>query len=211
MKTASAVLLGPGLTTHVNTVLFVREFLTKLLGQKEMMPCLIDADALNALSTFPQIFDSKAKPFVLTPHPKELSRLTGQSTQDIQADRITAALKAAKKFGCIVVLKGAHSVIANPDGQIFINPTGNASMAKAGAGDVLSGIIGGLLAQKVEPFAAAVAGTYIHGLAGENASLELGMSSVLANDIALNLSGAIEQINNKEPSAYEETLFEWTI
>src|SRR6202021_376110 len=108
---------------------------------------------------------------------KELSRLTGQSTQDIQANRINAALDAARKFGCVVVLKGAHSVVASPGGKVFVNPTGNASMAKAGAGDVLSGVIGGLLAQKIEPFPAAIAGAYIHGLAGEKASLELGMTS----------------------------------
>src|SRR5271170_7619773 len=108
MKSSSAVVLGPGLTTNVNTVLFVRRFLTELMAKKDMLPCLIDADALNALSTFPEIMDTKEKPFVLTPHPKELSRLTGQSTQDIQSDRITAALTAARRFGCIVVLKGAH-------------------------------------------------------------------------------------------------------
>jgi ADP-dependent NAD(P)H-hydrate dehydratase / NAD(P)H-hydrate epimerase len=211
IKTASAVVLGPGLTTNASTVLFVRQFLIKMMDKKEILPCLIDADALNALSTFTEIMDTRAKPFILTPHPKELSRLTGQSTQDIQADRINAALNAANKFGCIIVLKGAHSVIANPDGRVFVNPTGNASMAKAGAGDVLSGIMGGLLAQKIEPFLAAIAGTYIHGLAGEKASLELGMSSVLANDISLNISGALEQITNKEVSDFEETLLEWTI
>ncbi len=211
MKTASAIVLGPGLTTNVNTVLFVKQVLTQLVAKKDKLPCLIDADALNALSTFPEIMDIKEKPFVITPHPKELSRLTGQSTQEIQADRISAALKAASKFGCIVVLKGAHSIVANPDGRVFVNPTGNASMAKAGAGDVLSGVIGGLLAQKIEPFLAAIAGTYIHGLAGEMASLELGMSSVLANDISMNISGALEQITNKEPSTFEETLLEWTI
>jgi len=211
MKTSSAVVLGPGLTTNVNTVLFVRQFLTKLMAKKDMLPCLIDADALNALSTFPELMDTKTKSIVLTPHPKELSRLTGQSTQDIQSDRITAALRAAHKFGCIVVLKGAHSVVASPDGRAFVNPTGNASMAKAGAGDVLSGVIGGLLAQKIEPFLAAIAGAYIHGLAGEMASLELGMTSVLANDISLNISGALEQITNNEPPAFEKTLLEWTI
>lgn len=210
-KKSSAIVLGPGLTTNTGTVFFVKEFLTKIMAEKEMLPCLIDADALNALSTFPEIMNSKPKPFVLTPHPKELSRLTGQSTQDIQADRIKAALEAAKKFGCILVLKGAHTVIANPNGQIFVNPTGNASMAKAGAGDVLSGIIGGLLAQKVDPFDAAIAGAYIHGLAGEIASLELGMSSVLANDISLSIAGAMERIAAKKQSAFEETLLRWAI
>ncbi len=211
MKTASAVVVGPGLTTHDQTVSFVKQFLIDLMGQKDILPCLIDADALNSLAKFTDIMDSKPKPFVLTPHPKELSRLTGQNTQEIQEDRINAALAAAKKFGSIIVLKGAHSIVASYDGRVFVNPTGNASMAKAGAGDVLSGIIGGLLAQKISPFSAAVAGTYIHGLAGEIASLELGMSSVLANDISMSISGALDQITNKEPSTFEETLFTWTV
>jgi len=211
VKTASAIVLGPGLTTHERTVLFIREFLSALIAKADSPHCLIDADALNALSKFPEIIEHKVKPFVLTPHPKELSRLTGQTVQEIQTDRITAALKAANKFGSVLVLKGAHSIIASPDGRVFVNPTGNASMAKAGAGDVLSGIIGGLLAQNLPPFEAAVAGTYIHGLAGEIASLELGMASVLANDISMNISGALDHINNNEPSAFEEAVFAWTI
>jgi len=210
-KTASAVVIGPGLTTNPQTVKFVRQFLEQSMSKKDILPCLIDADALNSLAQFTEIMDNKPKPFVLTPHPKELSRLTGQTTAEIQADRIGSALNAAKKFGCIVVLKGAHSVVASYDGRVFVNPTGNASMAKAGAGDVLSGIIGGFLAQKLQPFVAAVVGTYLHGLAGEIASEELGMASVLANDISMNISGALDRINNKEASTFEETIFEWTI
>ena len=210
LKTATALVFGPGLTTHPKTVDFVKEFLQAFIKEKDPIPCLLDADALNALSQSPEILDSKPKLMVLTPHPKELSRLTGQWTTQIQSDRIGAALGAAIKFGAVLVLKGAHSVVASPDGRVFVNPTGNASMAKAGAGDVLSGVIGGLLAQKLPPFEAAVAGTYIHGLAGEIASVELGMTIVLANDISMNISTAIEQIKKKKASAFEKIVFKWT-
>src|SRR3569833_2975719 len=94
---------------------------------------------------------SSAEHIELTPHPKELSRLLDCSVQEIQEDRIKAASRAAEKFGCVVVLKGAHSIVASPQGDLFINPTGNAGMASAGSGDVLSGIIGGLLAQGMKP------------------------------------------------------------
>ena len=210
LKTVSALVLGPGLTMHPQTIAFVKQFLQEFINIKDACPCLLDADALNALAQFPDIIGDKPKNMVLTPHPKELSRLIGKSTQEIQSDRLSVALAAAKKFGSVVVLKGAHSVIAAPDGRAFINPTGNASMAKAGAGDVLSGVIGGLLAQKIPTFEAAVAGTYIHGLAGEIASIELGMASVLANDISMNISGALDQINKKIPSVYEKSIFKWT-
>lgn len=209
LKTASALVLGPGLTMHPQTIAFVKEFLQELIKDKNTIPCLLDADALNALAQFPEIIDNNPKAMVLTPHPKELSRLTGQSTAEIQSDRLSAALTTANKFGCVIVLKGAHSIVAAPDGRAFINPTGNASMAKAGAGDVLSGVIGGLLAQKLPPFEAAIAGTYIHGLAGEIASVELGMTSVLANDISMNIGSALERIIEKKPSAYEEIIFKW--
>ena len=137
--------------------------------------------------------------------------MTSKNFIDKTKTYIITALKAANKFGCTIVLKGAHSIIASPDNRVFINPTGNASMAKAGAGDVLSGIIGGLLAQNIDPFVAAVAGTFIHGLAGEIASLELGMTSVLANDLSLSIASALERITNNELSFFEESLLEWKI
>jgi len=209
LKNTSALVLGPGLTLHPQTILFVKDFLQKLIKEKTDISCLLDADALNALSQFPDILGSQAKPMVLTPHPKELSRLIGKPTAEIQSDRIGSALSAAAKFGAVLVLKGAHTIVAAHDGRVFVNPTGNASMAKAGAGDVLSGVIGGLLAQKIPAFEAAIAGTYIHGLAGEIASIELGMASVLANDISMNISSALEQITKKRPSAYEKIIFKW--
>jgi ADP-dependent NAD(P)H-hydrate dehydratase / NAD(P)H-hydrate epimerase len=172
------------------------------------MPCVIDADALNAISKNTACLSSGRHKFVLTPHPKELSRLVKLSTEAIQEDRIGAALNAAKQLGCIVILKGSFSVIADPDGRVFINPTGNASMAKAGAGDVLSGIVGGLLAQGLPPFDAAVAGAYIHGRAGELASNSLGMSGVLAGDISDFVSDALLSIEHGLGTELENNLLD---
>jgi len=196
LKKASALVLGPGMSMHPQTVQFVQEFVAKTLNRLTDLPCVIDADALNAISTNTDCLTSKRHKFVLTPHPKELSRLIKSSTQEIQADRINMCLKAAKQLGCVVILKGSFSVIADPDGNVFINPTGNASMAKAGAGDVLSGVVGGLLAQGLTPLNAAVAGAYIHGRAGELASNSLGMAGVLAGDISDFIADALLSVEH---------------
>jgi NAD(P)H-hydrate epimerase len=206
LKKATAVVLGPGMSTHPETVNFVHEFVAESLASLDL-PCIIDADALNAISKKPECVSHSNK-FVLTPHPKELSRLMGKETKEIQADRVNAALNAAQKFGCVVVLKGSFSIIASPNGDAFINTTGNASMAKAGAGDVLSGIIGGLLAQNVPPFEAAIAGVYIHGRAGELASQQLGMSGVLAGDISAFIPDAVQSILDGVGSDFETDLLE---
>lgn len=173
-----AFILGPGLSTHKLTVAFVHDFVSTL-----DKPCVIDADALNALALKPELLQGRYHPFVLTPHPRELSRLIGLSVAEIQADRGQAALKAASMFNSTVVLKGAHTVIATPDARMHINPTGNSAMATAGSGDVLSGIIGGLLAQGLEPPAAAIVGTYLHGAAGDRAAGAIGCAGVVAGDI----------------------------
>ncbi len=206
LKKAQAIVLGPGMSTHPQTVDFVQEFVKETLKKLSDTPCLIDADALNAIAKSPTCLAGGPHPFVLTPHPKELSRLMGTSTEEIQKDRIKAALDAAKRFSSVVVLKGANTVIADPQANVFINPTGNSSMAKAGAGDVLSGIIGGLLAQGLKPFDAAVAGAYIHGRAGELASQIEGMFGVLASDIVDAVPEAVNTILAGEPSSLEQNL-----
>jgi ADP-dependent NAD(P)H-hydrate dehydratase / NAD(P)H-hydrate epimerase len=208
LKKASALVLGPGMSMHPQTVQFVQEFVAKTLNRLNDLPCVIDADALNGISTNTDCLSSKRHRFVLTPHPKELSRLIKSSTQEIQADRINMCLKAAKQLGCVVILKGSFSVIADPDGNVFINPTGNASMAKAGAGDVLSGVVGGLLAQGLTPLHAAVAGAYIHGRAGELASNSLGMAGVLAGDISDFIADALLSVEHAAGTELEESLRE---
>ncbi|MBA3859365.1 MAG: NAD(P)H-hydrate dehydratase [Cyanobacteria bacterium PR.3.49] len=200
---ATAVVLGPGLSTNEETVSFVQKFMSKVMDRSNEVPCLIDADGLNCISENTKVFPEDAKHIVITPHPKELARLLDESTSDIQKDRVASATKAAAEFGCIVVLKGAHTVIADPDGNVFINPTGNPGMSTAGVGDVLSGIIGGLLAQGVEPFDAAVAGAYLHGRAGDLAAHILGEASVTAGSLVDCLPDAIRSIEEEAPSDLE--------
>ncbi len=200
---ATAVVLGPGLSTNEETVSFVQKFMSKVMDRSNEVPCLIDADGLNCISENTKVFPEDARHIVITPHPKELARLLDVSTSDIQKDRIASATKAAAEFGCIVVLKGAHTVIADPDANVFINPTGNPGMSTAGCGDVLSGIIGGLLAQGVEPFDAAVAGVYLHGRAGDVAAHALGEASVTAGNILDCIADAILSIEDELASDLE--------
>lgn len=194
IELADAILLGPGLTTNSETVKLVQK-----LAASITKPCIVDADGLNAIA---ESFGDKGsgikfsapQNFVLTPHPKELSRLLGTSVAEIQADRIAAGQAAVKKFGCNVIVKGAHTVIATADGQSYIVTAGNAGMATAGAGDVLSGIIGALLAQHVPPSEAAVAGAYLHGAAGDLAAEKLGEDGMIAGDITQALPAVLSSM-----------------
>ncbi|WP_232279889.1 NAD(P)H-hydrate dehydratase [Shewanella denitrificans] len=147
--------------------------------QQETLPIVLDADGLNFLSRKPLTLPENC---LLTPHPKELSRLLAVSVAHIQADRVKYAQQAALQFNAIVVLKGANTVIT--DGKrVFINPTGNSALAKAGTGDVLTGMITGFCAQGVSPLNAACLGVYLHGLAGDIAALALSPYSMLASDL----------------------------
>ena len=197
----SAVVLGPGISQNHDTVSFTLDLLD-LINK----PCVIDADALNAISQNIESLGKPARNFVMTPHPKELSRLTGKSVSEISADRIGSCLAAAKKFDCVVVLKGAYTVVGSPDGEAYINPTGNSGMSTAGAGDVLSGIIGGLLAQGLTPLDAACAGVYLHGKAGDIASDIIGKAGLVAGDITASIPQALTAITQGEVSHLEELL-----
>ncbi len=201
LATAQSVVLGPGMGLTDDT----QEIVADLLQDMDC-PCIIDADGLNALAKRPELLKDNTGDFVLTPHPKELARLLDCEVSEIQSDRIGHALKAAEKFNAVVVLKGAMTVIANPDGEVFINPTGNPGMSTAGAGDVLSGIIGGLLAQGVEVFQAAAAGAYIHGRAGDILSEEIAECGIVAGDIQRTIPFAIESIQDDERSDLETML-----
>jgi hydroxyethylthiazole kinase-like uncharacterized protein yjeF len=201
LDTISSVVIGPGLSQNHDTVSFVLDLLD--LVNK---PCVLDADALNALSASPKSLPKPAHNFVITPHPKELSRLTGKSVEDLLKDRVGSALDAAKEFQCVVVFKGAYTLIANPDGQVYVNPTGNSGMATAGAGDVLSGIIGGLMAQGLSPFDAACAGVYIHGRAGDLVAANIGQAGIISGDIRSAIPLALTNIIAGELSALEEQL-----
>ncbi|MBM4274676.1 MAG: NAD(P)H-hydrate dehydratase [Deltaproteobacteria bacterium] len=158
----TAVALGPGLGTHEETRGLVRQ-----LARHLPLPMVIDADGVNALAPNPDWLKDAPGPRILTPHPGEMARLTGLSAQEIQADRIQAAREAAARYGAVIVLKGAQTVVADPEGRVSLNGTGNPALASGGTGDVLTGLIGGFLAQKMTPWDAARLGVYLHGLAAD--------------------------------------------
>ncbi|MDA1035764.1 MAG: NAD(P)H-hydrate dehydratase [Chloroflexi bacterium] len=178
---ASAAVIGPGL----GDVESVRSLLQALLLTEPpiMTPVVMDADALNALAQTYRWWESLTAPAVLTPHPGEMSRLLSRTVSNIQDDRIETAKAAAVQWGQVVVLKGAHTVIAAPDGRTSVSPFSNPALSTAGTGDVLSGIIGGLLAQRLGPYDAARLGVYLHGKAGERVSAWTGPSGLLASDL----------------------------
>ncbi|MBZ0184881.1 MAG: NAD(P)H-hydrate dehydratase [Candidatus Obscuribacterales bacterium] len=198
-----SVILGPGLSTNEETV----ELISKLVDYIRV-PCVIDADGLNAIAAKKCKLGDSPQMFVLTPHPKEMARLLDCSVSEVQADRISAVLKAARQFECTVLLKGSMSVIASPDGEVYINPTGNAGMATAGSGDVLAGIIGGLMAQKVDPHQAAVAGAYIHGRSGDILAEEIGEAGIVAGDMQRVIPLAFQSILESERGALESDLLD---
>ena len=158
---------------------------------------VLDADGLLGLLTDSNLLQHGR--WVLTPHPKECGRLLGWSTEEVQAKRLTAAEQLARATGAVVVLKGYRSIIAAPDGRQCVNPTGDASLATAGTGDVLAGVVGGLLAQGLEPFAAAAAGAYLHGVAGELTGRAHGQAGVLASDVISHIPHAIRQLMHSLP------------
>lgn len=176
--TRDAVVLGPGITTHPETCEFVYAMVTAC-----NKPMVLDADALNALSQSKSTLQERIAPTVLTPHPGEMARLLNTTTDKIQAKREKSAQSLASQCGHVVVLKGHHTIIATPQGKLWKNTTGNHGMATGGAGDVLSGIIGGLLAQGMAPKAAACLGVYVHGLAGDIAAREKSARAMIASDL----------------------------
>ncbi len=178
LKDVSCVLLGPGLSITDDTV----EFLTKLLPEINS-PLLLDADALNIISQDISLLKSIKNPFIITPHPAEMSRLTGKTVAEILKDPIKCASEFSKSNNCITVLKDAKTIVTSPEGQVYINNSGNNSLAKAGTGDALAGIIAGFIAQGTPLFTSCELGTYIHGRAGERASLEKSNYGVLASDL----------------------------
>jgi ADP-dependent NAD(P)H-hydrate dehydratase / NAD(P)H-hydrate epimerase len=173
-----ALAIGPGIPTGEAMVEVLRELLPNAT-----VPVVLDADGLNLAATRPELLKQVSSPLVLTPHPGEMARLLGVTTDEVQADRLTVAREAAARFGAFVALKGARTVLAAPNGQAFINPTGNPGMGSGGMGDVLSGLIGGLLAQGVMAFDALKLAVYLHGLAGDRAAEATGHHALLAGDV----------------------------
>jgi ADP-dependent NAD(P)H-hydrate dehydratase / NAD(P)H-hydrate epimerase len=184
-KTALAI--GPGLGRHAETIQLVRQ-----LVRRSTLPLILDADGLNAVAHDLESVAEAAAPVILTPHPGEMSRLLGCLSRDIQANRLNAALELAERTQAIVVLKGAQTIIANPAGRMVINSTGNPALAQGGTGDVLTGMIGGLLAQKVEPFDAACLGVFLHGLTADVRAACQGVCGMLAGELLEDLPEVIK-------------------
>jgi NAD(P)H-hydrate epimerase len=173
-----AVVIGPGIDRSDETAELLRLFLAQL-----SVPCLLDADGLNAVAGHLDVLSSAKGPLILTPHPGEMARLIGSTSTQVQQERLAVARSLATSRKLVVVLKGARTLVALPDGTVFINPTGNAGMATAGTGDVLAGICGGLLAQKLAPARAAAVAVYAHGRAGDIAAQRVGQAGLVASDL----------------------------
>ena len=213
MGRATALLIGPGIGRETPTATFLERFLagtetstrpaigfvhereTPLLNASQLAPVVVDADGLRLMAGLVEWPKRLPPESILTPHPGEMAALTGESIESIQTDRIAAARGWSAQWGHVVVLKGAHTVIAHPGGQTAVLPFATPALARAGTGDVLAGAIVGLRAQGVKPFEAAVLGGYLHGRAGEIAAERLGGSDgVLAGDVAEALPAAIAEL-----------------
>jgi NAD(P)H-hydrate epimerase len=185
----SAVAIGPGLSTEPETVQLLRELLPII-----DCPLIIDADALNCLAQSMDTISQFKTEAILTPHPKEMSRIMGVETSKILEKRIEFAGKFARDHSVIIVLKGAATVICQPNGLTTINPTGNPGMATAGSGDVLTGIIASLVAQGFSTPKAAIAGTYLHGLSGDIFARKESQASLIAGDLLRTLPETMKRI-----------------
>lgn len=186
---ANVVAIGPGLGRASGTVAFVRRFLEMLRG----VPAVIDADGLFALSPVTAALGNPETPFVLTPHPGEFARLTGESVPHGDADRLHQLLGFVRRVGQTVLLKGSGTLVAQGQ-RLYRNTTGNPGMATGGSGDVLTGVIAALIAQGLTAFDAAVLGAWVHGRAGDLAAIQHGQTALTATDLLDNLPAAFQEV-----------------
>ena len=218
----AALLVGCGIGTEKETVTFLRNLLAQSDaharpsarpigfsarhpaedvnrsedGHKKLPPLVLDGDALNILAEWEEWDNTIPQGSVLTPHPGEMARLTGSTVDEVQADRVGVAREAAARWNCVVVLKGAATVIAEPGRKVYTSPFSNPALATAGTGDVLAGAIAGLIAQGMGGVEAACAGVYLHGLAGEMLRDEYGHAGGLAGDLPVLLARAQKSIRD---------------
>jgi holo-[acyl-carrier-protein] synthase len=186
---ADAGVIGPGIGQDASTRRLIEDLVPRVAA-----PLVLDADALNLLSEHRSILPRLSAQIVLTPHPAEFGRLAGLETAAVQQDRRGIASRFAKQWNKVVVLKGAGTVIAAPDGRITLNPVSTPALASGGTGDVLAGLIAGLMAQKLPPFEAAVTGVHLHSLAGMDLEASLGQAGVLASDLLLQIPRIMERL-----------------
>lgn len=195
LKRKDALAVGPGMGAAKSTQNLVRKLI-----QASHVPVVIDADGLNALVGNLSFLRKLKVPVVMTPHPGEMARLLGKTSSEVQEDRVGEARTFALTHGVHLVLKGAKTVIAHPDGAVFVNPTGNPGMASGGMGDVLTGIISGLMVQGLPVWEAVNAGVYLHGRAGDSLARSMGPMGFLASDLIDILPGQIKGLEDHDPS-----------
>jgi NAD(P)H-hydrate epimerase len=191
-----AIALGPGLGLDPETQELVRELVAEI-----DRPMVVDADGLTALAGHLDLLTKSSAPRCLTPHPGEMARLLGKTAPELQADRISTVQEFCRRHGAFLVLKGARSVIGEPGGTIYLNLTGNPGMASGGSGDVLTGVVGALLARGAKPLAALQGGVFLHGLAGDLARDAKGEEGLIAGDILEALPAAILRIQRGDHHA----------
>jgi NAD(P)H-hydrate epimerase len=188
--------IGPGISRHPETAEFVRALVKRRAPENTAM--VLDADALNAFEGSHGMLSGRGVTMVLTPHPGEMSRLTGLSVVEIQANRLEVARNFAREHELILVLKGYRTLVAAPDGEVWVNPTGNPGMATGGTGDILTGMIAGLIAQHPkDAYKAVVLAVYLHGLAGDIACESLGENCLVATDLLDALPRAFARTRNQ--------------
>jgi len=189
VKGKTVLAVGPGISRHPETSEFVRTIV-----EKYPVPTVLDADGLNAFEGEAAKLAGQLRPLVITPHPGEMSRLTGLSIPEVQKDRIGIARSFAGEHGIYVVLKGHRTLIAQPDGEIWVNTTGNPGMATGGTGDILTGMVAGMIAQNPSRILEAmISAVYLHGLAGDVACETTGEQSLVATDLIQALPGALHR------------------
>ncbi|MFO7859578.1 MAG: NAD(P)H-hydrate dehydratase, partial [Desulfosalsimonas sp.] len=183
--------LGPGIGTADSTKELVRTLI-----EKSPVPVVLDADGINCLAKNPQALAGKKSDVILTPHPGEMARLTGTSTEHIQEDRIAAARDFAETHKVYLLLKGARTIAACPDGKVYVNPTGNPGMASGGMGDVLTGIIAGFTAQGKDAETACRMGVYLHGASADMLAQKRGPFGYIATDVMHNMPETIKAVTD---------------
>ncbi len=189
MKRASAVLIGCGLGKSSAA----RAEVEQVLDEAEV-PIVLDADGINLLAEHIDILRGCKAPLILTPHPGEMARLVGTTPGDVQSRREETARRFVEEHRAILVLKGAGTLVAAPDGRFYRNTTGNPGMAKGGSGDVLAGMIASFAAQAIEPWQSAVGAVYLHGLAGDRCAAKYSQSAMLPTDIINMLSEIFREL-----------------
>jgi len=182
--------VGPGLST-VNEIKDVVYSVIKT----SKVPIVLDADGINILAEDLSVLKELKCPMVITPHPGEMARLLGISVKEVQEDRVNIARAFSKEWGVITVLKGSRTVIATPEGEVYINTTGNAGMATGGSGDVLTGIITSFIGQGLKPLEATILGVYLHGVCGDNVAQKKGEHGLIAGDLVEEIPDVILEIN----------------